>query len=394
MHDKAFRLGSKAWPLVKKGYDRFELIPRMLRGKANPLTATDLTIRKTFQGALSISAIVGGYLVTRQYMGYTKREAIAMFRSYIKTMKRNPLTRQETAFLLRESLRHARRARGGVPGARYTRPQRTFFSGVAAGLNRAAFQFAPATATSAVRRVSLRTPLPHFIQNSSRVAPRTIWGTKGLTDDEWALYQDWLSETRGKGMTPLAKLPQAFHRPLHGRDIGAAFVKAMASGTYRPRPTRRGVLDVARSATGLVTPDPFDPWRASMRTKGFAANPPVSGHYGVPLDRLPLRVRRHPHFAPAMKIATRFHHGSRPTRAVPYRLEDGQKGTRTMVLWAEGYAPDTTYALPDWSNKKKHGRKYVHEFSRWPLRARTADGRTEITLPASHHVNKDGWLDK
>lgn len=38
-----------------------------------------LTIEYTFQGAIRITAIVNDYLVTEQYMGYTKKEAIAMF---------------------------------------------------------------------------------------------------------------------------------------------------------------------------------------------------------------------------------------------------------------------------------------------------------------------------
>lgn len=43
-----------------------------------------ITIEYTFQGAIRISAIVDGYLVTRQYMGYTKREAISLFRQKYK----------------------------------------------------------------------------------------------------------------------------------------------------------------------------------------------------------------------------------------------------------------------------------------------------------------------
>ena len=39
-----------------------------------------MTIEKTFQGAYRISALVNGYLVTRQYMGYTKREAVQAFK--------------------------------------------------------------------------------------------------------------------------------------------------------------------------------------------------------------------------------------------------------------------------------------------------------------------------
>ena len=38
-----------------------------------------LEIERTFQGAWRISAIVDGYLVSKQYMGYTKKEAIELF---------------------------------------------------------------------------------------------------------------------------------------------------------------------------------------------------------------------------------------------------------------------------------------------------------------------------
>ncbi len=38
-----------------------------------------LEIERTFQGAWRISAIVDGYLVSKQYMGYTKKEAVSLF---------------------------------------------------------------------------------------------------------------------------------------------------------------------------------------------------------------------------------------------------------------------------------------------------------------------------
>ena len=40
-----------------------------------------MTIERTFQGAYKISAMIDGYLVTKQYMGYTKREAIEAFKA-------------------------------------------------------------------------------------------------------------------------------------------------------------------------------------------------------------------------------------------------------------------------------------------------------------------------
>ena len=43
-----------------------------------------MTIERTFQGAYRISAIVNGYLVSKQYMGYTKREAIQAFKEFTK----------------------------------------------------------------------------------------------------------------------------------------------------------------------------------------------------------------------------------------------------------------------------------------------------------------------
>lgn len=46
-----------------------------------------MTITKTFQGAYKISDIIKGYLVEKQYMGYTKREAIKKFKEDIKGEK-------------------------------------------------------------------------------------------------------------------------------------------------------------------------------------------------------------------------------------------------------------------------------------------------------------------
>ena len=43
-----------------------------------------VSTEKTMQGAWRVSAIVGGYLVSMQYMGYTKREAVEMFKAQHK----------------------------------------------------------------------------------------------------------------------------------------------------------------------------------------------------------------------------------------------------------------------------------------------------------------------
>lgn len=42
-----------------------------------------VSFSRTFQGAWELSAIVNGYRVHQQYMGYTKREAEAEFRSWL-----------------------------------------------------------------------------------------------------------------------------------------------------------------------------------------------------------------------------------------------------------------------------------------------------------------------
>jgi hypothetical protein len=39
-----------------------------------------MTIEKTYQGAWRISAIIDGHLVTKQYFGYSKKEAVALFK--------------------------------------------------------------------------------------------------------------------------------------------------------------------------------------------------------------------------------------------------------------------------------------------------------------------------
>jgi hypothetical protein len=43
-----------------------------------------MTIEKTSQGAWRISTVINGYLFTRQYFFYTKREAIIEFKSELK----------------------------------------------------------------------------------------------------------------------------------------------------------------------------------------------------------------------------------------------------------------------------------------------------------------------
>ena len=46
----------------------------------NTLENPIMTIERTLQGAWRISALINGYLVTRQFMGYTRREAIQAFK--------------------------------------------------------------------------------------------------------------------------------------------------------------------------------------------------------------------------------------------------------------------------------------------------------------------------
>lgn len=52
--------------------------------RQSTLKVTTMSIERTFQGAYKISAIVNGYLVTKQYMGYTKREAVQAFKEFTK----------------------------------------------------------------------------------------------------------------------------------------------------------------------------------------------------------------------------------------------------------------------------------------------------------------------
>lgn len=45
----------------------------------NRLTRRDISYRKTFQGAWALSAMIGGYYVENQFMGYTKEQATKLF---------------------------------------------------------------------------------------------------------------------------------------------------------------------------------------------------------------------------------------------------------------------------------------------------------------------------
>lgn len=44
-----------------------------------------MTIERNHAGAWVVSDMVAGYLVTRQYYGYTKREATAKFKADLKS---------------------------------------------------------------------------------------------------------------------------------------------------------------------------------------------------------------------------------------------------------------------------------------------------------------------
>lgn len=46
-----------------------------------------MTIEKTFQGAYRVSDIINGQYVSRQYFGYTKKEAIAEFKHEVRGIK-------------------------------------------------------------------------------------------------------------------------------------------------------------------------------------------------------------------------------------------------------------------------------------------------------------------
>jgi hypothetical protein len=43
-----------------------------------------MTIERNYEGAWVISDSIGGYLVTRRFYGYTKRESVRLFREYAK----------------------------------------------------------------------------------------------------------------------------------------------------------------------------------------------------------------------------------------------------------------------------------------------------------------------
>lgn len=55
-----------------------------------------MNIERTTQGAWRISDVVNGYRESRQYFGYTKREAIAEFRADVAESQ-NKNTKEERA---------------------------------------------------------------------------------------------------------------------------------------------------------------------------------------------------------------------------------------------------------------------------------------------------------
>ena len=44
-----------------------------------------MTAEKTFQGAWRISDVINGQFITRQYFGYSKQEAMAVFKQGVQS---------------------------------------------------------------------------------------------------------------------------------------------------------------------------------------------------------------------------------------------------------------------------------------------------------------------
>jgi hypothetical protein len=49
----------------------------------------NMNVQKTFQGAIKLSEFVSGTLVTKQYIGYSEKEAKLEFRKYCQKIKNN-----------------------------------------------------------------------------------------------------------------------------------------------------------------------------------------------------------------------------------------------------------------------------------------------------------------
>jgi hypothetical protein len=63
---------------MKTATDGLKTTPNWLR-RAKMTRRADLTIEKNKYGGYEITAIVNGYLMTRQFFYYTKREAARLF---------------------------------------------------------------------------------------------------------------------------------------------------------------------------------------------------------------------------------------------------------------------------------------------------------------------------
>jgi hypothetical protein len=48
-----------------------------------------MNVKKTFQGAIKLSEFVSGTLITKQYIGYSEKEAKMKFRKYCQKIKNN-----------------------------------------------------------------------------------------------------------------------------------------------------------------------------------------------------------------------------------------------------------------------------------------------------------------
>jgi hypothetical protein len=47
---------------------------------------SNVIVTRNINGSLNVSDIVAGYFVTRTYYGYTRRQAVRLFKQHIKAM--------------------------------------------------------------------------------------------------------------------------------------------------------------------------------------------------------------------------------------------------------------------------------------------------------------------
>jgi len=110
-------------------------------------------------------------------------------------------------------------------------------------------------------------------------------------------------------------------------------------------------------------------------------------------ESMPLtKAQQHKGYEKARKAYKKFH-GSEPTHATVYQLDDGKPGIEYKVVTQLGHAPEVHYIIPDGQKSpSKENTHWVHHTNEGQPPALLYDPQTQTNMLVGGAMKVDDWL--